>query len=112
MMKKPSSSLIAPRRFSEKIALRSRFVPRGDEAKRGNRRQRQGDQNVIAGKRKAEKAPGRLVTAPNMNRFQLIEQRALDAEVADRAGAVGRAGPPEPFDPGVIGAQRRADQHG
>ena len=53
------------------------LVLRCNQAEYCDRRQRQRDQYIITGERKAEKAPGRLVAAHDMDRLQLIEQRPL-----------------------------------
>src|SRR6202022_4070026 len=76
-----------------------------DDSPRRNRGHQQRDQHIVAGQRQAEKAPLHFVAADHFYRVEALQQVSGAAEIADRAGAVGRPLPKMPFDAGVIGAE-------
>src|SRR6266478_5352544 len=82
-----------------------RHSPRGERGK-GER-----DQRVVAGERKAEKAPRCLVATHDARRLQPFHQILRRAEVGDRPRAFLRSCPPVPFDAGVVDCERGAGQH-
>src|SRR5262245_32504103 len=69
---------------------------------RCNACKRERDERVVARKRQTQKTPGGLVAAHQGDRFELVEEPAGRAEIAERARAFLRARPPFPFDAGMI----------
>src|SRR5581483_2244107 len=82
---------------------RWRLRERGAGAPKGDKRERERDQHIVACKGKAEKAPRRLVAADQTDAVQVLQQVLGRSEIADGPAAFGRPWPPFPFDAGVIG---------
>src|SRR5581483_8668482 len=85
-------------------------VAAGLHAVKCHRHHQKADQHIVSGERNAKEAPRRLVAANDIDRLQLIEDRAAAVEVVQRSGAGRRAGPEMPLDAGVIDAERGAAQ--
>src|SRR5262245_1601058 len=78
---------------------------------RRNACERERDERVVARKRQAEKTPGGLVAAHQVDRLELVQEPARRTEIAERARAFLRSRPPLPFDAGMINAEARVPEH-
>jgi hypothetical protein len=73
--------------------------------------ERERNERVVASKRETEEAPGGIVAAHHIERLELVAEPARRTEIAERARAFLRAGPPFPFDAGMIDAEPGVPEH-
>src|SRR5260370_3532926 len=78
---------------------------------RRNECERERNERVVARERQTEEAPGGIVAAHHIERFELVQKPARRAEIAERARAFLRTRPPFPFDAGMIDAEPGVPEH-
>src|SRR5262249_2875506 len=82
------------------MTLTRASAPLARRAPHRNSGKHERDDRIVAGERKAEEAPGRLVAAHHIHRLELLDEARCRAEIVERARAFLRAGPPLPFHAG------------